>query len=175
MPGMHVKVSGAWKGVNKIYVKVSGSWKEVTNAYIRVSGVWKKFWDAASSVVVSIPGTFNASDSQTGTTATAEVAFNSDGTAYNGPNQLSPLGTWATPTGAGVGDDFWIRATVTSGALSSGTTGSWLQLSSNRSWTVARSFPGISSATVTFEIATDSGGSNIVDSGSGTLLAEYIE
>lgn len=53
---------------------------------------------------------------------------------------------------AGAAADYEVRADVTSGSLGSGTTGSWLSLSSTRAWSVTRSVLGTSSATMTVRI-----------------------
>lgn len=37
----YVRVSGAWKTVDKAYVRVSGAWKEVAQTFVRVNGVWQ--------------------------------------------------------------------------------------------------------------------------------------
>ena len=47
---------------------------------------------------------------------------------------------------SGVNSDYEVRADVTSGSLSSGTTGSWLPLSSTRFWSRTRTVFGTSSA-----------------------------
>lgn len=46
-PKTHVKVSGTWKGVNKLHTRVSGVWKEITVAYRRVSSVYKEVHKSA--------------------------------------------------------------------------------------------------------------------------------
>lgn len=63
MPGTHVKVSGAWKAVNKQWVNVGGTWKQVAKTWVNVSGVWKPVYTA--------------------------VEFSFIGSAYNAANQTS--------------------------------------------------------------------------------------
>lgn len=53
---------------------------------------------------------------------------------------------------SGVNSDYEIRADVTSGSLSSGTTGSWLVLSTSRSWAVTRTVIGTKTATMAVQI-----------------------
>lgn len=65
----------------------------------------------------------------------------------------------------------YVRATVTAGALTSGTTGTWLATSTDREWSCYKSTAGTASATVKLEIATDSGGTNIVATGYFDLSA----
>lgn len=59
--------------------------------------------------------------------------------------------TWLS---AGAASSYDVRATLSSGALTSGTTGSWLNLGTTRSWNVTRTnnAPGTDTATLTIEI-----------------------
>jgi hypothetical protein len=75
---------------------------------------------------------------------------------------------WIRPTSAAPGS-YEVRATLNSGTLTSGTTGSWLALSTTREWTVERTLNGISSANLTIEIRR---GTTVLDSATVTLTAE---
>lgn len=71
-------------------------------------------------------------------TALASFSIESDGDyAENGAD----AGDWVLPKGA-AGASYEARATVISGTLTSGTSGSWLALSSTRTWTRDRSGVG---------------------------------
>lgn len=61
------------------------------------------------------------------------------------------IGDWVTPKAA-AGAAYECRATVTAGALSSGTTGTWLNLATTRTWTVNENGGSSSSATLTIDI-----------------------
>ena len=61
------------------------------------------------------------------------------------------LENWITPTSF-AGANYEVQATVNSGSLSSGTTGSWLALNTTRTWTVSRSTTGVSTCNLTIEI-----------------------
>lgn len=61
------------------------------------------------------------------------------------------LGDWISPTSA-AGANYEVRATVNSGSLSSGTTGSWTALSSNQLWVRQQTSIGTSSCNLTIEI-----------------------
>ena len=52
----------------------------------------------------------------------------------------------------GSNSDFEVRATLNSGSLSTGTTGSWLALTSTATWTVAQTVVGVKAANLTIEI-----------------------
>ena len=101
------------------------------------------------------------------------LAINSNGTV-----QASTLGSgvvdsynWLTPTTGST--TYYVRATLTSGSFTTGDTVSWQALTSDRVWSVElpENAPAFQSATATFAIATDSGGTNIVVSASITLQA----
>jgi len=60
-------------------------------------------------------------------------------------------GDWIIPKGA-AGGNFEVQATIVSGSVSSGTTGSWLALSSDRTWTRSQVTSGTSTVVLTIEI-----------------------
>lgn len=84
-------------------------------------------------------------------------------------NQITTSGTvalenWVTPTSA-AGASYEAQVTVTSGVLTSGTTGSWLALNSTQTWNLTRPNPaGVGSDACTFTI-------EIRQASSGTVLA----
>lgn len=78
---------------------------------------------------------------------------------------------WSTPTTGST--TRFVRATLLSGSFSSGTTGSWLALTSNRTWRV-NVISGSKQVSASFQIATDSGGTNIVATATITLRAEMV-
>ena len=89
--------------------------------------------------------------------ATAGVGYQlaSDGLEESGIGTASSIlystiGDWVTPTGNA--NLYEVRATLNFGAVSSGTTGSWLALTSTRTWTVTRSVIGTANANLTIEV-----------------------
>lgn len=109
--------------------------------------------------------------------ATASVTLNTDGTITTdgGQNTVNPR--WLNYAEAGAGSSYWVRATTLSssgtGSLS-GTTGSWLQLSSARSWSATVSGGGSAnqSWTIQLDFSTSSGGTPIVGSSQVFLNTE---
>ena len=79
---------------------------------------------------------------------------------------------WITPTTGST--TYYVRAILMGGSFNSGTMATWLPLTSNRSWVVRVFTIDSRTATADFEIATDSGGTNVVVSGTVTLNAEMI-
>lgn len=97
----------------------------------------------------------------------ATIEFNADGNVYqtttgSGRAQIDSALDWIRPASAASGS-YEIRATVNSGTVSSGSaTGSWLALSTTRSWSTT------TSVNLTIEIRL---GSNVLDSGTYSLSA----
>lgn len=97
--------------------------------------------------------------------ATASYSLTSAGNlTYTGGG-----GTWLSPQ-VGMGQ-FEVRATLVSGSLTTGTTGSWLNLGTTRTWTVSRSGEGVSAAVLTIEIRLASSGV-VQDTATVTFSAE---
>ena len=102
--------------------------------------------------------------------ATAGVQFQSDGDiiATSGTPSAS-LGDWIDPKGSAPGL-YEIRATVTSGTLSSGTANTWQALTSSRTWSITSTNTKITQ--IFFEIRDSSGA--ILDDGTITLELDKI-
>ena len=96
--------------------------------------------------------------------ATCRYTLESDGDS----NEGGLAGKWLI--GSTSGSLYEAKVTVTSGSLSAGTTGSWLALSSNRTWSVIRSSLGTSTCTFTIEVGL-AGTSTALDSATVTLTA----
>lgn len=89
---------------------------------------------------------------------TSTVTFKTDGSiTATGLGAASFLGMWASHLTASFGNAYWVRCTVLAGSVASGTTGSWLALTSDRAWTVTAA-----NTRLKFEIASDSGGVTVV-------------
>ena len=108
----------------------------------------QNFYGTAAPVI-SITDQSSYTSSITPSSATNGYRLNSNGKVYT----QSPSGTfnyiedWVTPNGAASNYECYV--TVTSGTLSSGTSGSWVALSATADWTVLRTSIGIKSCTFT--------------------------
>lgn len=100
-----------------------------------------------SGVFVSISNESITDEQVSPTSATAYYELQSDGDIDSNQGALAD---WLN--GSVTGSDYECRATLVTGTLSSGTTGSWLALSSDRRWTVTRASLGAKSCTITVEI-----------------------
>lgn len=98
---------------------------------------------------------------------TAKYKVASDGKVYTnvGPSDV----LWETWRLSGASADYEVRATLTSGSVSSGTTGSWLALSTTREWTRGPTI-GFSHANLTIEIRLTGGA--LLDSAEVSLTQE---
>jgi len=136
---IYSKVSGAWKTIDDPQVKVSGVWKDVQAAYVKVSGVWKEIYNR---VVVAITNQYIFFAAIFPQDAYARYQLNSNGWVYkytgDSPSTLFPqyIEDWVDPRSEA--SNYECFATVNFGsALETGTTGSWLALTSSRTWGIA--------------------------------------
>lgn len=103
--------------------------------------------------------------------AVATLTIKNDGTISTSGNGGSYTDTaWADPTGVGTGDDYEIQVTATgSGGTSfTGTLGSWVALTTDKSWTLSQTGTGNGSRDLTVSIR-DTATSTVQDTASITL------
>lgn len=103
--------------------------------------------------------------------ATAGYQVNADGFDYQGINgTYTSLTQWVTPSSQG--GNYEIYATVSSGSITTGTTGSWVATSGSPIWTVVKAGPaGINSATLSMQVRR-AGDTTVLDTWTVTLTAE---
>lgn len=106
-----------------------------------------------------------------GNDSSASLTLNTNGTlTCVGNEQVIETG-WYSTTSSGIGSSYWVRATTVSGS-GTGTTGSWLQLNSARTWSVAATAGGAFQLwTIKLEYASDSAGTTIVATTQASLRA----
>jgi hypothetical protein len=106
-------------------------------------------------------------------TQTASYSLENDGDIISSTTGGGPVneGDWISPKAAAPGD-YEARATLNSGALTSGTAGSWLALTSTRTWVVERTSSGTNAANLTIEIRKGSGAA--LASATIVLTAEHF-
>ena len=102
------------------------------------------------------------------TNALASYSLESDGDIVT---HAGDTGDWITPKAA-AGAAYEARVTIISGTLTSGTSGSWLALSTTRTWTRARTIDvaGTDTCEFTLEIRQAAGGL-VLDTATITLNA----
>jgi hypothetical protein len=106
------------------------------------------------------------------------VNFYTDGTlqGFRQGNVQVWTRNWFTPTQAGIGGSYWIRATLVSGTAPTGSAlNAWLALTAVRGWTLTAPAGGAFASracTLQIQIASDSAGANVVTSGASNLFVE---
>ena len=128
----------------------------------------------SGSGTTSLEGT-NAEHTKTraNNDAYAGILLKNDGNEYaygaDGTEQGTLLSAWLD---SGSVDSLYAYASLTSGVLSvdSGTQ-EWLVCSNNRKWAAIRSSNGTATAAIELRIATDSAGSNVIDTANYTLTS----
>lgn len=107
------------------------------------------------------------------TVASAAYSLDLNGGAYEITSTYGTLaiGNWVTPLSSAA--NYEAYATLVSGTLTSGTTGSWLALTSTRTWSRNRGglSPGVNQAVITVDIR-KIGTTTVLDTATITLQAE---
>jgi hypothetical protein len=127
---------------------------------------WGKSFGATVNFVDTTVYAFN-----TGANATAGYRINPSGLDYQSLNggAYSSLNQWVTPTSAS--NNYEVFATVSSGSLSSGTTGSWVATSTNPAWTRTRTSIGTDIVVLSMQVRAVGSGT-VLDTWTVTLEAE---
>lgn len=150
---------------------------DIRNLISSTPGTTVSFDDfyGAGGVVVEV-GDGTVSDVVTSpASAVASITFNNNGTIAISGNSSSYSDTaWASPTGTGTGDAYEIQVTATgSGGTFTGTTGSWVALTTNKQWTLSQSGAGGASRDLTVSIR-DTATSTVQDTAAITLSVLVI-
>lgn len=128
--------------------------------------------------VVDLSGITGVDATSTSATCYAGLQFKDDGSIYKrsggAASTYNDSGQdWGTQNKSGMGSNYWVRCTITAGVLTSGTTGSWVSIATEPTWTNSDTDVSASSwqeGTVTFEVSSDASGSPIVDTITGILI-----
>src|SRR5574341_883987 len=132
----------------------------------------RTFFGAGGGIVNPLPSLGAGASFTAPGTGIASCTIQSDGFINCQGNQGETDADWFRPNEAGIGANYWVRVTAT-GDTPSGTLNTWLALSSSRVYSLSSS-NGNRSCTLTIQIATDSGGTNIVSSGTCDLVVTEI-
>ena len=136
----------------------------------------------SSAYRVSLQGKTVNANGATPTNVTAGFRLGADGKVYRARTQVgggayeevsAGSNEWLDPHDGVAADAYECQATVTAGALTSGTAGSWLALTSDREWEVTRTNDVLGTDTCTFTLEIRRIGTTVVlNSASITLNAE---
>lgn len=140
-----------------------------------MSGIMMALLAGGGGVVTPLTA-LNVTDTVLLSTADATLRFDTNGavTSLTNSNGVQQITDWYQPNITGIGNQFWIRATLSSGTSPTGSAlNTWLQLSSPASWRLTQTTNGSRTCTLAISIATDSGGTNVVTTGTATITATY--
>lgn len=112
-------------------------------------------------------GTMTVRDVKPFINASAAILFASGGSITYVGNQSAGPTRWYEPATTGIGNGYWIRLTLSSGAAwdSGLVSGTLYQLSSTRSFTWSATAGTSKTAVVAVQIYSDAGGTTLVTSG----------
>jgi len=170
---LKINDSSTWRNITEVKVNDAGTWRTIQDIKINDAGTWRTVWQYFAP-----PSPFTAydvwSDDVPGNSTVSTITFNSDGTisASFSPNDGgSTFGSsnWGAPTTTGIGSGYWVKLTATSGTFTTNGASTFTNLASAISATKSGN-SGTASVTFTIQIATDSGGSNIILTSTGNLL-----
>lgn len=156
--------AGTWRLMTHIYYNDAGTWRDLSEVYYNDAGTWRLVFSSVPAASVSIS---NQSISSIGGSG-AGYRLNTSGDAQQdqGSGVYSNIsGEWLV---SGAASDYEVRATETSGTVSTGTIGVWQALSSTRTWTVAASI-GLEKTCVLSVSIRDAATSTVQDTASITL------
>ncbi len=152
-----------------------------SSGQISMSDGWGK-----SAITISLAGLAGVyGTAYPGDTAYAEYIIVSDGSIDSSTSDfgIGDYTSWASPPTTGIGSSYWVRFTQTSsygtggfgGATQYGSAkGVWHQISSNPLFGVQRTGNGMGGFIYTVQIASDSGGSNILATATNIELSAEI-
>lgn len=138
-----------------------------------MSGIQQAFMSGSDGINRSFTAWDVVGDNTAGNLATATFGLLSDGTVSGlgaiNDNTTAGSSNWFIPTITGIGSNYWVRYTATTGTLTSNDASTWTQLNATRSC-IKSGTTGLASCTFTVEIASDSGGANIVFTSTGNVV-----
>lgn len=121
----------------------------------------------ASGALITLTNQTYTESSGGGLPATVSYRIAADGYVYD--QGFIALEQWCNPTSQA--GNYEVLATIVSGTLTSGTTGSWLALTSDRTWSKTVNSPSVGTCVFTVDIRRV-GTSTILDSATISITAD---
>ena len=151
MAGIYYGDSGTNRTMAQVYYGDAGTNRLIQEIWYQDGGTLRKVWPPA--IVQLTNKSIYATNSSPGTAIaqfqllnTGEAIGTSTPSGFGGGSYLPEWGSGL------VGANYDCRFTLTSGTVTTGTTGTWLNLGTSRSWTRNRTAPGIHTVIGTMEI-----------------------
>ena len=155
----HYKDAGVWRKLKEFWYKDSGVWRKCKEVWYKDAGTWRKVFTG------EVPILFTGAGDEGGG---GVMRFLSNGTVLGNNGTASTnsyLGNWHSPTTTGIGNSRWIRFSnldISTSLQGGMVVGTWYSLSTERSFFGSLEGSGFSAI---IDIATDSGGTNIILTG----------
>lgn len=177
MPEFHYNDGTAWRKVKEYHYNDGTAWRKAKEIWYNDGTAWRLAFKAETvsfnSRVIS-----TSAASAGSTTATSQIQFLANGTLQS-VSSGTGLTTTTTPytdewlKGSSNGTPYEIFASIVSGTLTSGTTGSWLPLSANQIWikTISSTTTSSGSVVISFQIR-DAATTTVLASNNITLSAD---
>lgn len=162
MPELWVNDAAVARKLKQLWVNDAGVARQLLEVWVNDGAVARKI-----HAPVVLVDTLNYQLQFAGT-AQSQISMTSGG-AVTGNGVLTPL-SYAWLNGGG-GASYDVFATLLTGTLDLGTTGSWLNLGTTRNWRVDRSALGVKTATMGMQIR-DAGTLAVVAAATFTITAE---
>lgn len=172
---LHIRDGAAWRKATEMHFRDGSAWRKAQEVFVHDGTAWRKVFSAGA---INNPLITVIADAESlyPSGASASVTFNADGVEFATVNGTqTQTEQWFVPTTTGVGAGYWIRAQLAAGTTPAGPNlNQWHQLNVSRTWSMglAGGLPAQSIYTqLNISIATDSGGTNIVTTGSVSIGA----
>jgi hypothetical protein len=149
---LSINDAGAWRDIQAVSVNDAGTWRDIQEIYVNDAGTWRSVFQNATISIANVSvlavSAILSPSAQYWLQSNGIIAYNNSGT-----NNVVDQDPWITPQTNMA--NFEVRATLNSGALTSGTVGAWQSLSTTRQWVTTRNIAsgsGSSTANLTIEI-----------------------
>lgn len=163
----------AWRKAVQLWYRDGGVWRGLKEAWYRDGGVWRKVFGAFQVAT----GNNVISDCTNPTAQVPTVRFFADGTvdARDGSGSFFAQTNWGASTTPAIGAAYFMRAAYSSGNSTGITNGASAATALSATITFSRTAAtagNFLSSILSYQIATDVGMTNVVGSGTITLLSD---
>jgi hypothetical protein len=177
MPECHYHDGSAVRKVKDLHYHDGTAIRKVKEAWYHDGTAVRKVYTGAEIVnPLVVPSVVHSALSSAA--QSVWIIFYADGTlqGFRQGNGLLWTRNWFTPTQAGIGGSYWVRATLVSGTAPTGNTlNAWHALTGTPRWTLTAPAGGAyqgRACTLQIQIASDAAGANVVTSGASNLSVE---
>lgn len=142
----HFNDASTWRKLKGIFMNDGGTWRSIKQLWINDAGTWRKVFEAIAAALSDLTFT-------TANASPAQYRISADGNVRRSGNTSATVQVVSAWLVAGVNTDFQVMVDNLgdTGALT-GTTGTWLDCSSDNSWTMGTAIGTVSRKTFRVQI-----------------------